>query len=115
MASSTLTDKQLEEQYGRRFPTEAKGIVILDEPTELGYRCPRSHKWNDITWSEFKKHIWCYKCQLDYPSALCPMKRPCSFSRESFEVFVNKLPFRAIIVKGVEHYPDCKIPHEKEG
>ena len=34
------------------------------EPQELGYRCPQGH--SNITWSEFKQHIWCNTCKLDF-------------------------------------------------
>lgn len=114
MASLILTDEQLVEQFGRRFPLGAKGIVILDEPSELGYQCPKGHKMGQLTWSEFNEHLWCYVCKIDYPSADCPMQRPCWETPRQFREFVSRLPFKPKIIKGVMHYPDCEIPHRKD-
>ncbi|KKN86951.1 hypothetical protein LCGC14_0262200 [marine sediment metagenome] len=100
MASPTLTDKQLTERYGKRAP----GAVSLFAPYEWGYRCPKGHRGENITWSEFKQHIWCYKCQLDYPSMDCTMQRPSWMEPDEFKSFVAKLPFKPRILPGVDHY-----------
>jgi hypothetical protein len=112
MASLTLTDEQLAQNYGYR---DSPGrVVILDEPSELGYRCPRGHSMGQITWSEFKDHIWCCVCNKDYHYADdCRMMRPCWESQKEFLAFVNRLPKKPRILKGIMHYPDCEIPHKK--
>jgi len=58
--NNKYTDKQLKRKFGLR---KVNGI-ILDQPPELGYRCPKGHSY--ITWSEFIDHIWCYRCKKDY-------------------------------------------------
>ena len=111
MSSPTMTDEQIAEKYGRR---EVKaGLIILNEPSEEGYLCPQGHKMGEITWSEFNEHIWCYVCQLDYPSKDCPMQRPCWETPKQFRSFISRLPFKPRIVSGVMHFPDCEIPHKK--
>ena len=99
MASPTLTDKQLAEQFGRR----PQGIPLF-EPYEYGYRCPKGHRGGNITWSEFREHIWCYKCKLDYPSKDCPIQRPSWMKPKEFKEFVDGLPFKAKILRGVDRY-----------
>ncbi len=109
MASPTLTDKQLEKQYGLRIPKGAKGIIALDEPFELGYSCPKGHTSESITWSEFNEHIWCYMCKIDYPSKDCPIKRPCWMSRKLWNDMYGKYTNRFNIQKGRIHpYYDCR-------
>ena len=44
--------------------------VPLDQPSELGYRCPEG-KGHHIEWSEYQSMIWCRTCNFDYPSCLC--------------------------------------------
>ncbi len=105
MASPTLTNKELATQYGKR----GKGRPI-DEPQELGYGCPKGHRLDHITWSEFNGHIWCYKCQIDYPSKDCPIQRPCFMSDEQWNGFIQRLPFKATVIDGVQHFPDCETP-----
>ena len=112
MSSITMTDDQLAGKYGRR---EVKaGMVILNEPSEEGYQCPQGHKMGEITWSEFKEHLWCYVCQIDYPSKDCPMQRPCWETPKQFKEFLTRLPFKPHILRGVMHFPDCEIPHKKK-
>jgi len=38
---------------------------------ELGWICPKS-SGHYITWSEFVSHIWCYQCERDFFTLLCP-------------------------------------------
>lgn len=112
MGSLTMTDEQIAKKFGRRdLP---RGAVILNEPSEEGYQCPKGHKMGEITWSEFNEHIWCYVCQVDYPSKDCPMKRPCWETPKQFKEFIGRLPFIPEIIKGVMHFPDCSIPHKKQ-
>lgn len=59
-------DKELEALFGRR----PEGISIF-EPQELGWVCPIDAK-HTITFSEFREHIWCYNCDMDYFTLLCP-------------------------------------------
>jgi len=111
MSSPNMTDEQIAKKYGRREVEVC--MVILNEPSEEGYQCPKGHKMGAITWSEFNEHIWCYVCQLDYPSKDCPMKRPCWETPKRFKDFVSRLPFNPRIISGVMHFPDCEIPHKK--
>jgi len=64
------SDKELELLFGKR-ETEIKDAIILFDAAELGWLCPVDPA-HDITWSEFNEHIWCYDCQKDYFSLLCP-------------------------------------------
>jgi len=59
MGNERHSDEELREQFGVR----RTGTPVF-EPQEWGYRCPKGH--SHIAWSEFKKHIWCYVCELDY-------------------------------------------------
>lgn len=63
------TDKELENLFGRR-PT---GAISLFYPMELGWVCPVD-KHHELAWSEFKDHLWCWQCKMDYFSLLCPKK-----------------------------------------
>ncbi len=96
--ASKLTDSQLTSIYGRRITN----AVSLFEPYELGYRCPRGHRGVCITWSEFKDHIWCYRCKLDYLSGICPIQRPSWQSVKDFKSSLSKLPFKTRIIRGVD-------------
>lgn len=58
-------NKKLEKKFGLR----KTAMMSLFEPMEYGYRCPKGH--SAITWSEYKEHIWCYKCRKDYYYADC--------------------------------------------
>jgi hypothetical protein len=59
-------DKELETLFGRR----PEGTALF-EPQELGWACPED-KTHRITFSEFREHIWCYDCKMDYFTLLCP-------------------------------------------
>jgi len=59
MGNERHNDEELKEQFGMRHT----GTPIIS-PQEIGYRCPEGH--SNITWSEFKKHIWCYTCKKDF-------------------------------------------------
>jgi len=102
MASPTLTDQELAEKYDRR----GTGAVSLFEPYEWGFQCPKGHRGEAITWSEFNEHIWCKKCELDYPSADCPMQRPRWMNPDEFKAFVARLPFKPKILPGVDRHPE---------
>jgi len=102
MASPTLTDEQLKEQYGLRPIGTA-----FDEPFELGYKCPLCH--TNITWSEFNDHIWCYKCKIDYLSFDCPITRPCWMNKRTWDKLYGNYPERFNLQKSRVHpYPDCR-------
>lgn len=108
MSSPRLTDRELEQQFGRR-PTGQP----FDYPQELGYICPKEHGGDWLAWSEFKEHIWCYKCKKDYHYALdCQLKRMCWYSDEQWNAFRNSLPMKPIVLDGIRHFFDCEIPHK---
>lgn len=44
--------------------------VPLDQPSELGYRCPVG-KQHHIEWSEYNGMIWCRTCNVDWLSPQC--------------------------------------------
>ena len=67
MSNDFYADKQLKEKFGLR-PT---AWIALFEPVELGWVCPINDH-HETTWSEFQDHIWCYDCQKDYFTLLCP-------------------------------------------
>lgn len=109
MASPTLNDSELKEKYGLRFPNpeDAAGVTIFDEPFELGYKCPKGHA--NITWSEFKEHIWCYDCKLDYLSFECPIKRPCWMNKEIWNnLYGNHADKFNIKLGRIHPYSDCR-------
>lgn len=108
MASPRLTDKQIEKEYGRR-QTDAQP---LDQPQELGYICPEGHGGDYLAWSEFKEHIWCDKCQKDYHYAVdCQLMRMCWYDDEQWKDFLTRLPMKPKVLEGIQHFPDCEIPH----
>ena len=57
------------------------GMVIIDFPCELEYRCPvcKNEACNEelgiyderLEWSEYNGFLWCSVCNKDFPSALC--------------------------------------------
>ena len=104
MPSITLTDVQLAKEYGKRQSGQP-----LDEPQELGYVCPKGHTGDYLTWSEFKEHIWCFKCKKDYHYAPdCQLRRMCWMSDEQWSNFIARLPMIPTIIDGIQHFPDCK-------
>ncbi len=113
MGSPTLADEQLAEKYGRRdLP---KGAVPFDQPQELGYVCPKGHKGDYLTWSEFNEHIWCYKCENDYHYAEdCKLKRICWMDDKQWSDFLGSLPAKPKVIRGIQHFPDCEIPHKEK-
>lgn len=58
-----------------------QGGIAIDEPCELGYRCPvcKNEPGPDaegnyderLCWSEYNSFLWCEVCNRDYPSCLC--------------------------------------------
>lgn len=99
MASPTLTDEQLAQKYGRR---PHPGAILLFEPFDFGYRCPKGHGGGCITWSEFNDHIWCYRCNLEYPYFDCTLQQPSWMSDKEWEEFVAKLPNKPKILEGLD-------------
>ena len=95
MASPVLSDEELRKTYGERSP---KGAVPLFEPSEFGYRCPMGHYEDCLTWSEFNEHLWCERCNLDYPTERCPIAKPCWMNEKDWLEFIRKLPWTPIIL-----------------
>ena len=63
------TDTELEKLFGRR---PGDGLALF-WPMELGWVCPTGENhW--LEWSEFKDHVWCVACEVDYFSPLCPKR-----------------------------------------
>lgn len=65
-----MNDFYSDAELGNLFGLRKEGIALF-EPMELGWVCPINKK-HDITWSEFNQHIWCYECEKDYFTLLCP-------------------------------------------
>jgi len=91
MANDKYADDELAKKYGRR----EEGGNPIDEPQELGYRCPKGHA--NITWSEFKEHMWCYECKKDYHYA-----DDCVLIKDKWNP--KKLPKQPRIIKGVNNW-----------
>lgn len=103
MSSPTMSDEQLSEKYGRR--PHPLLMVPVFEPQEFGYRCPKGHGGDYLTWSEFNDHIWCYKCQMDYHYAHeCTIQRPSWMTVKQFEEFLSTLPEKPKILDGVDRW-----------
>jgi hypothetical protein len=64
---------------GLRLQGRTEGVVIFDQPCELGYHCPVcKYELTDgrnyderLDWSEYNGFLWCSVCNRDYPSCLC--------------------------------------------
>jgi len=87
-----FTDEQLKEKYGLR----PHGNPLF-EPQEHGYRCPKGH--SNITWSEFKDHIWCYECEIDYHYAI-----DCVLIKDKYNP--KDLPQQPKIIEGIKNFTD---------
>uniref|UniRef100_A0A6M3LEB9 Uncharacterized protein n=1 Tax=viral metagenome TaxID=1070528 RepID=A0A6M3LEB9_9ZZZZ len=111
MTSPRLNDLQLNKRFGKRGEGQP-----FDYPQELGYCCPKGHTGDYLTWSEFKEHIWCFKCKKDYHYAEdCLLKRMCWMGKSQWDSFLKSLPIKPKIIRGTQHFPDCEIPHRKSG
>jgi len=109
MASPTMTDGELAKEYGY-----SQSGQTLFGPQEFGYRCPKGHGGNYLTWSEFNEHIWCHKCWLDYRYCDCTLKRPSWMKRKYFNKFVADLPIKPRILKGVDRWmEEVDKPHPR--
>ena len=92
MSNERYSDDELRMRYGER----GDGSAIF-EPQELGYRCPKGH--SHITWSEFKKHIWCFKCEKDYHYA-----DDCVLVEDQYNP--KDLDTQPRIIKGIKNWTD---------
>lgn len=98
MANDRMSDDELKETYGLR--NEGKSANILFEPQEMGYRCPKGHGSGEgITWSEFKEHIWCYRCEKDYHYA-----KDCVLVEDGFNP--KDMPEQPRIIKGLKNWSE---------
>ena len=67
-------NEKAERLLGKRGPG-----TPIDQPAELGYRCPvcrkepyaHGHFNESLHWSEYNGFLWCSVCNVDYPSCLC--------------------------------------------
>jgi len=82
------------------LPRRGEGIAIF-EPTEMGYLCPEKHRASDLSWSEFKDHIWCCVCEKDYKSADCFLQRPYYWTKAEWQTHLKHLPFKAKVLPGL--------------
>jgi len=88
------TDKELAVEFGMR----GSGTPLF-EPQEIGYRCPKGH--SNITWSEFKKHIWCYTCKKDYHSL-----KDCVLVEDEHNPKYEEMEVKPIIYQGISNYTE---------
>lgn len=69
------TNPAAEHIMGRRLTAEQQqhGVIAFDQPSELGYQCPVHREPGDsrLEWSEYRAFLWCERCNVDYPTALC--------------------------------------------
>lgn len=75
----TMTEHSKNER-ARRLMGSRPDAVAIQEPSELGYRCPVCRNAPRLpggepdprlTWSEYNAFVWCEVCDRDYPSCLC--------------------------------------------
>lgn len=60
-------------------PNVARLVIPIDEPCELGFKCPICEyevavdgEYDErLAWSTYKAFMWCCVCNKDYPSVLC--------------------------------------------
>ena len=70
------TNELAQKIVGKRPPING---IIFDQPCELDYHCPVCEYDNVVAgnfderlrWSEYNGFLWCSKCNIDFPSALC--------------------------------------------
>lgn len=52
-------------RYCLGAPKIKRTHIYASTPKSFSIRCPKG-KNHKIEWSEYEKHIWCYKCERDY-------------------------------------------------
>lgn len=80
----------------RKYGMRGYGTPLF-EPQEHGYRCPRGHA--NITWSEFKEHIWCYDCEMDFHYA-----KDCIMISDDYNP--KKLPMQPFMIHGIDNFTE---------
>lgn len=88
----TKRELRIKKRFGMR---ESGYAIFLFFPQELGYRCPKGH--SNLTFSEFKEHIWCFTCKKDYHYA-----KDCVLIKDKFNP--KNLPQQPRIITGITNF-----------
>ena len=80
------------DRAGKLLGYRPRGTPI-DQPCELGYRCPVCRNGWCLQWSEYETMVWCETCNFDYASCVC---------------MPNKKKATEIYLDCVEHYKKRK-------
>lgn len=92
----TMTEHSKNERAGRLMGLRPDAVA-LQEPSELGYRCPVCQNLPRLpsgeldprlTWSEYNAFVWCEVCDRDYPSCLCM-----GYIAAAIEVFLDCIEY----------------------
>lgn len=122
------------DEIERACGSRTKGANMLYFPFELGYSCPIcsppvSHMNISIesislrlTWSEYKNHMYCKKCNIDIPSFLCAdvkTKADVLYYEKFYLEMINEIkqPFLKIIESKSKAYQNLRnrLKRIKEG
>ena len=50
-------------------------VCFVQKPSHFEIKCPKCNG-NNLDWSEFDKHIWCYDCEKDLKDYESPYSGP---------------------------------------